>query len=301
MQMPKILVVIVTYNGMKWIEKCLESVNRSDVPVNVHVIDNGSSDGTQSFIANNFPTVEVVSNSNNLGFGMANNIGLKKAIADDFDYVFLLNQDGYVKENTISTLVNFNKRYPEYGVLSPLQLNGDGSAYDKNFEEYVLAKRNCINNITFGQFEKLYQVKFVMAAFWLISKSCLKRVGLFDPIFAHYGEDNDFLNRVRYHHFKIGILEKSVGYHDREFRNDNGIKKIKIIYASLLAQAIDINSSLLKCFVGVLYVVLKFSVISISKLDFRAFLENQKGLFLIVSKYKSIIESRKRNSGYYLR
>jgi len=116
-----IYVVIVTYNGMKWIDKCLKDVLQSDIKVNIILVDNCSTDETVHFVRNNYPNIDLVQTDENLGFGRANNIGIKKAIQNDADYVFLLNQDGYVEKDTISKLVLFQIDHPEYGVLSPLQ------------------------------------------------------------------------------------------------------------------------------------------------------------------------------------
>lgn len=71
-----ILTIIVTYNGMKWIDKCIHSVISPSIKSDIFVVDNASSDGTPDYIAKNFPTVLLTRSSKNLGFGAANNIGL---------------------------------------------------------------------------------------------------------------------------------------------------------------------------------------------------------------------------------
>src|SRR5437879_9159961 len=119
-----IYVIIVTYNGMKWIKRCLHDVLLSDVNVRIILVDNGSTDGTPEFIENAYPDLELIKTNTNLGFGQANNIGIKKALRHRADYVFLLNQDGYVETDTIRKLVEFQLAHPDYGVLSPQQMNG---------------------------------------------------------------------------------------------------------------------------------------------------------------------------------
>jgi N-acetylglucosaminyl-diphospho-decaprenol L-rhamnosyltransferase len=74
--MPEIHIIIVTYNAMKWAERCFTSLRTSSVPVKSIVIDNGSVDGTQDYIKNNFPEVDFTQSQTNLGFGKANNIGI---------------------------------------------------------------------------------------------------------------------------------------------------------------------------------------------------------------------------------
>ena len=88
----KILAIVITYNGIQWIDKCIGSLYSSNLPVDVIVVDNLSTDGTPEYIAQNFPKVELVRSKENLGFAGGNNIGLQKAINENYDYIFLLNQ-----------------------------------------------------------------------------------------------------------------------------------------------------------------------------------------------------------------
>jgi len=104
-----IYVVIVTYNGMQWIDKCLDSLIHSSIPLNIIIIDNLSTDGTVDFIKHKYPTVELVETGKNLGFGKANNIGITHAVKQNADYVFLLNQDAWVGLNTIDELVKIHQ------------------------------------------------------------------------------------------------------------------------------------------------------------------------------------------------
>jgi N-acetylglucosaminyl-diphospho-decaprenol L-rhamnosyltransferase len=97
----KVVVIIVTYNGAGWIEKCLNSLRNSSLNTDVIVIDNASTDETVSLIENLYPEVELVKRANNLGFGQANNIGLRMALDQNADFVFLLNQDAWIDQDTI--------------------------------------------------------------------------------------------------------------------------------------------------------------------------------------------------------
>jgi GT2 family glycosyltransferase len=286
-------VIIVTYNGMQWIKKCLQDVLLSSVNIRVIVIDNGSTDGTIDFIEN-IPRVHLIKVGTNLGFGKANNIGIKKAMEAGADYVFLLNQDGYVEKDTIQKLIEFQLAHPEYGVLSPLQMNGDGSEQDKSFKNIVLSKK-CIINSFQDHDTTIYNVYFVMAAFWLVSTECLRKVGLFDPIFSHYGEDGDYLSRVRYHEFKIGIVMNSIGYHDRSERIVPYPQQVKFYYASQLAVLTNINHRFFLCVAKVIYHYLKRTVMYGSKLNFELLAANNKAFLDLISKTNQALNARNRN------
>lgn len=222
--MQKIITIIVTYNGEKWIRACIDCLEKSTLKTEILVIDNASSDNTVSIIKNEYPGVELVESTANLGFGMANNIGLEKAIARRADAVFLLNQDAYVEPATLEVSLALQNSYPVYGIVCPLQLNGNGDDIDHLFKRYIGRGRSpqFVKDVLLQKatIPPVIDVRFANAAAWLISARCLHTVGLFHPIFPHYGEDNQYSSRAQYHGFKIGISTKTAVRHDREPRND---------------------------------------------------------------------------------
>lgn len=213
----KILVIIVTYNAMKWAERCFFSLKNSTIPNDVFVVDNGSTDGTQQYIKQNFPEFSFHQSESNLGFGKANNLGLEYALKNDYDYVYLLNQDAWIESDTFEILINIHQTHPEYGIISPLQRNGSRK-FDDNFFATSMSNEAIFDQLFPDKSEDLYETKFVMAAHWLVSKECLKRVGGFSPSFPHYGEDDNFINRCVYHGLKVGYTFKTMAVHDRESR-----------------------------------------------------------------------------------
>jgi GT2 family glycosyltransferase len=213
----KTFIIITTYNGCQWINKCLEST----IGYPVVVVDNGSKDGTLDYIKRNHPEVNLIENSKNLGFGQANNLGIKYALSQGASNVFLLNQDAYLLKDSLNKLVATQLYNSEYGILSPIHLNGDGSRLDKHFSLFLDYNANPDFYSDFVLNKKksdIYEVPFVNAAGWLISRDCLEKVGGFDPIFFHYGEDENYCQRVKFHQFKIGIVPDTFISHDRSNR-----------------------------------------------------------------------------------
>jgi len=133
----KVLVIIVSYNFESWIERCLGSLRLSRYPVDTVVIDNGSKDRTIQRIKKDFPEVRLLPQTENLGFGKANNIGMKIALKEGYDFVFLLNQDAWIDSNTIGKLVELSQSHPQYGILSPVHLTGKGDKPDPGFGYYA--------------------------------------------------------------------------------------------------------------------------------------------------------------------
>ena len=160
----KILTIIVSYNFTRWIKPCLESLSRSDYPTDVLVIDNGSQDDTMQTIRNAYPHVRLIANGENLGFGQANNIGMRLALEEGYDAVFLLNQDAWVAPDSIGFLAAQAEKHPEYGILSPVHLNGTGNRLDHGFASYV----HQTDPARIPHDQDVIEAPFINAAFWFI-------------------------------------------------------------------------------------------------------------------------------------
>lgn len=241
----KICTVIVSYNFAKWIKPCLSSLQNSSIPTDVIVVDNASIDDTCKIIEEDYPWVVLFRNTDNLGFGKANNLGFQYAIANGYNYVFLLNQDAWIDSDTISKLIDVSQRYPHYGILSPVHLNGKGDKLDFGFATYSSLKSiGDIDNVK----TEVVDCKFINAAMWLVPVSLLKRVGGFAPIFPHYGEDVDYCHRVLYHNFRIGYVKDALGYHDREFREVSREKYFYSEYIYFLTEATNVNYTFAKAY-----------------------------------------------------
>lgn len=205
-------IIIVTYNGKEWIDRCLQSCGNNKVVV----VDNNSTDDTVDFIRKNYSNVHIVKQAKNLGFGQANNIGISYALNHGAKHVFLLNQDAYLVNDCLDNLIEVQKKNNEFGILSPVHLNGQGTRLDFNFSSYIFKNRDFYSDHVLGKLLKnIYELPFVNAAGWLVSRECLKRVGGFDPMFFHYGEDDNYCHRVIYHGFKIGVVPNEFLKHDR--------------------------------------------------------------------------------------
>ena len=220
----KLFVIIVTYNGMKWIKKCIKSVLESTIVPTILLIDNNSADGTVNFVRKTFTDVVVIPNSKNLGFGQANNIGLEYALHHGCEYVYLLNQDAYVEPDTFETLIRIQKKYPEYGVLSPIQITASRVKLDKNFAKFC-GSSSCPGLLSdlllTGCAKDIYAIDFIMAAHWLMTRDCIEKVGGFNPMFNQYGEDDNMLNRCHYFNIRVGISPRTFAIHDRADRAES--------------------------------------------------------------------------------
>ena len=207
--MPRILTIIVTYNAMRWADRCLGSVTASSVRSDVFVVDNGSTDGTADYIAEHYPDVKLYRSPENLMFGRGNNVGLRYALQNGYDYVYLLNQDAWVKPDCFEKLIAAHHANPQYGILSPMQMAPDGEDFEMLFGRLVVKKLPSDYAV-----REVCDVYFVQAAHWMIGRECLSAAGGFSPSFPHYGEDENYCDRALYKGFKIGVVPSATAFHD---------------------------------------------------------------------------------------
>jgi GT2 family glycosyltransferase len=212
----KAVAIIVCYNGQEYIEKCLNTLFQDKSLHKVILVDNNSDDNSLEIVRTKYKDVVIKSLDQNIGFGRANNIGIEIGLEEQCEYFFLLNQDTYCQQGCISKLIEVHLKNSGYGIIAPIQLNGKGDKIDTKFYKYLFNQNKSIGNDLYAQNPgDIYPVDFVNAAAWLISKECILKVGGFDPIFFHTGEDDDYVKRLKYWGFNIGISLNSFVCHDR--------------------------------------------------------------------------------------
>lgn len=285
----KILTIIVSYNFEKWIDKCLGSLLASEHHTEILVIDNCSKDNTVQIIQKNWKNVRLIKSEKNLGFGKANNIGFELAIKEKFDAVFLLNQDAWVDSKCIGTMVDISQQYPDYGVLSPIHRDGRGQKLDKGFKSYANLNEDYILSSDGSPIE----CKFINAAFWFIPISVLMTVGGFSPLFYHYGEDKDYINRIHFHRYKIGYIPSIEGCHDRAYRPQTKEAFFHSEYVYLLSEYSNINYSIIHALSYSILAGIKKAFVSLVHGKYNHFIKYIRISLQLVSKTKEVTHIRR--------
>ena len=287
----KVLVVIVSYNFERWIDRCLGSLKQSEHPVDIVVIDNASQDHTVQRIKEHYPYIRLIESKSNLGFGKANNIGMQIALEEGYETVFLMNQDAWIAKDAIGILAQLCQEQPSYGILSPVHLTGNGDKPDPGFGIY--AQMESLAQLPEGK--NLLPLPFVNAAFWMIPVSVLKKVGGFCPLFYHYGEDKDYVNRLHYHGYRIGYSPLAFGCHDREYRPLTHAGFLRTEYVYHLSEYANIRHSFPKAFGYAVLATLKKSMESLFKGKFKLSAEYISMSFRLLVKNGDIHRYRKVN------
>ena len=225
-----VFTVIVTFNGIQWINECLESVINDSTVI---VVDNLSTDGTVDFIKENFQDVIILEQDQNYGFGYANNIGISYALENNAEFVLLLNQDAKLDGGCITKLSEASISNKNYGILSPIHCDWNGEYLETSFARYLSQESNkdFYSDFVLGKSKQIvYEVPFIAAACWFIKKNVFETVGGFDPIFKHLGEDVNLTQRIIYHGFKIGVLSNCKVMHDTGNRASEKVEKFSEKY-----------------------------------------------------------------------
>jgi len=228
----KVFCIIVTYNSQKWIEKNISSIYNNtlgnELEVDLMIVDNGSEDDTIKIVRQIFHKVQIIENSRNLGFAKANNMAFDYALKNNYDYVFLVNHDGWLLSGFWENVLPVLRNNKDFGLLSPFHYDVSEKEYDFSFKEYLPQNYNEGRNPI--------EISAINAAFLFISKDCLIAVKGFDPIFFFYGEDVDLCFRAKKKGFKIGLIKNAKVVHDRKERPMTKDRLYEHIIANILIQ-----------------------------------------------------------------
>jgi len=211
MAQPDVTVVVVAYNALPWIERCLESVRGRPTIV----VDHGSTDGTLELVRERFPEARLLERENR-GMGAGNNAGIREA---DGRYVFLLNPDAWVLADGIERLVAFADEHPEAAVVGPRLRNPDGTlqrsvrgepslwrlATEYLFIRKLAPRSRLLNPLYAGGFghDSVREAEWLSGPALLVRRRAIDAVGLFDEAFFMFGEETDWLTRFRRAGWKV--------------------------------------------------------------------------------------------------
>jgi GT2 family glycosyltransferase len=201
-------IILVNYNGAEVVLNCLRSLLQflHTVPYEIIVVDNASTDGSAALIAQHFPTVRLIEQAENRGFGAGNNIGATYAKGE---FLLLLNTDTLLTSDVLPPLIKLMEAYPAVGIIGAKLLNPDGtlqlSVADeisivgeyktlKQLKQYTdPQQRDAIEQ----KFKSPQTVDIVIGAAFFIRRSLFETLNGFDETFFMYFEESDLCQRSR--------------------------------------------------------------------------------------------------------
>ena len=244
-------VVIVNYNVVFFLEQCLNSVFAASKNLNVQifVVDNNSVDGSINMLKENFSSVLLIENKENIGFSKANNQAIKRA---NSPYVLLLNPDTVIEEDTFDKCIDFMNSNTDCGGLGLRMLDGKGNflpeskrgfpspsvAFYKIFGlSYLFPKSQKFGRYHLGflsEFE-VNEVDVLSGAFMLLRTLTLEKVGLLDEQFFMYGEDIDLSYRIKLGGYKNYYFpETKIIHYKGESTKKSSVNYVFVFYKAMI-------------------------------------------------------------------
>jgi len=218
--LPLVSVVILNYNGLKYpkalLKECLDSVLKSNYPnLEVIFVDNGSTDGSVSFVRKNYSKIKIVNNKRNLGFSEGFNTGIK---ASKRKYIALLSNDMTVDPNWLNPVIKLMEREPQIGLAGFKRLiYGTKNRIDGIGGDLYLCGRvrtvGTYNKIDRGQYDTIREDLGYIGGAMVLRRKTLQEVGLFDPDYFIFSEDIDLCYRIRKHGYKTIYVPDAIIYH----------------------------------------------------------------------------------------
>lgn len=222
-------IIIISYKTKELLRNCLKSIYNSkiDFPFEIIVVDNHSDDKSPEMVKEEFKEVKLILNDKNVGFGQANNQGMRLAKGK---YFLLLNSDTEIVDKAIEKMVRLIEERREIGVIGCKLLYKNGGIQQsagylprlskiffwQTFIDDLPVIKNIIkpyqvSDINF--YKKEHEVGWVTGAFFLLRKEIFEKTGGFDEKIFMYSEEVEWCQRISQAGFKIYFTPITHVYH----------------------------------------------------------------------------------------
>jgi N-acetylglucosaminyl-diphospho-decaprenol L-rhamnosyltransferase len=210
MTVPRLTIVIVSYNSREDLDRCLASLatHRAAAAHEVVVVDNASTDGSPDLVRMKWPDIRLINAGANIGFARANNLAIRQTTSE---LILMLNGDTLMTAGAVDTLVHTLDARPDVAVAGPRIVNGQGQAelsFGRMLTPLAEARQKILvrgNDARIGPIVRYVDratrrpraVDWVSGACLLVRRADAEAVGLLDERYFMYGEDVDFCAAIR--------------------------------------------------------------------------------------------------------
>ena len=224
--------VLVHYEdyALEHFKQCYESLKAQSFPreqFTIFVVNNGASKEADHFVRALSPEARHLSNGTNKGWAHANNLAIKTALDENYEYMVLLNMDAEVDKDWLLHLARGTEERPTSHIIqSKILLFGTNQINSMGNRIHFLGYGYCLG---YGKINQDYKnddlIDFVSGASMLVSAEVFRRIGFFDEEYFMYYDDMEFCWRARLAGFRVSLEPKSICYHKHNFHG-----KIKFLY-----------------------------------------------------------------------
>lgn len=220
--MNKVVAVVVTYNRLDKLKRCLAALSESDTPCDVLVVDNASTDGTSEWLASfSSETVCVINTGKNIGGAGGFNLGMRKAVGMGYEFIWLMDDDCMVHWESLSRLLDADRILSgDYGWLSSVALWTDGRPCKMNKQKAVT---DFYDNADLLGYSLLAATQATFVSLFIRS-SVVRKFGLPITDFFIWGDDVEFTRRIAVRGgLRSFVVGNSVVTHEMKDNNGSSI------------------------------------------------------------------------------
>lgn len=221
--LPNVSIIFPNFNGGQEPIKCLESITTLNYPQNkleIIVIDNNSTDGSDILIKKKFPKVKLYKQTNTFSFAQNINFGINKS---SDQYIFITNNDVTFDKNSLRHLINYSLAHPQVGVLG-------GKIFSRKNSDQISSAGHQMNKFTGRVYPAAYpeitkQPDWIQGCTMLVKQKVIETIGLFDENFSFFFEDYDFCLRAKHAGFQVIYLPTAYFTHRGSFTTNRNLSQ----------------------------------------------------------------------------
>ncbi|MDD5342168.1 MAG: glycosyltransferase family 2 protein [Patescibacteria group bacterium] len=221
MAYPKVGIIVLNWNGLQDTKECLESLRLVTYPnFRIYLVDNASTNDESKKLKDTYGDfIELIQNNQNLGFAGGNNSGIKKALAENCDYIVLLNNDTIVHPEFLKYLVESSMSDPKIGIIGSKILKKnqrDNIWFAGGVIRWYSGLRvfhRGVHQRDVGQFTALSDVDFITGCCLMIRKEVIEKIGLMSEEYFLYFEDIDWSVAAKRAGWRVVFEPRSVIWH----------------------------------------------------------------------------------------
>ena len=216
---PKVYIIVLNWNKLNDTIECIESIYKLKYEnFKIILVDNGSTEISPDIIKDKYKDIILIKNKQNLGFAEGNNVGIRFALSNGADYIWLLNNDTVVDPNALVTMVDVGEKLSECGILgSKIYYYGQPEViwFAGATINWRKATSNHIgqNQKDQAKYNSIGEVERVTGCSMLVKRDVCERIGLMDENLFLYAEELDWCVRAKKVGYKILYIPDSKVYH----------------------------------------------------------------------------------------